>query len=76
MAERPRTADDVLDNTLLDKMLSRITELGESAKQAANIDDREDLIDDAGRSCLALRRSLVTVVGVRNIIRGRGGELC
>ena len=47
MAQRPRSADDTIDAALLDKVLKRITEIEASAKQAAHIDDLEDLSDDA-----------------------------
>lgn len=48
MAQRPRRVDDAIDKELLDKVLKRLTELEESAKRAAQTDDLEDLIDDAG----------------------------
>ncbi len=47
MAQRPRTADDIIDAALLEKVLKRITEIEASAKQAAHIDDLGDLTDDA-----------------------------
>jgi hypothetical protein len=47
MAQRPRSADDAIDNTLLERVLNRLREIEESAKQATHTDDLEDLIDDA-----------------------------
>jgi hypothetical protein len=47
MAQRPRRADDILDSALLEKVVKRITEIEESAKQAANTDDLDDLTGDA-----------------------------
>lgn len=47
MAQRPRRADDILDNALLEKVVKRITEIEEGAKQAAHIDDIDDLTGDA-----------------------------
>lgn len=47
MAQRPRSADDVLDNTLLEKVLNRLREIEESAKQTTDADELDDLIDDA-----------------------------
>jgi hypothetical protein len=47
MAQRPRRADDTLDNTLLDKVLKRLAELEDSAKQVTHTDALDDLSDDA-----------------------------
>jgi|ERR1700682_2370343 len=47
MAQRPRRAEDTLDGTLFTKILQRLMEIKESAKQATNCDDLGDLIDDA-----------------------------
>ncbi len=46
MVQRPRSADDTLDNALLEKMWQQLTEL-ERAKQAANTDVLDDLADEA-----------------------------
>jgi hypothetical protein len=47
MAQRPRRADDVLDNILLETVLKRLKEIEESAKQATETDDLDDLVEDA-----------------------------
>jgi hypothetical protein len=47
MAQRPRRADDVIDSALLEQVLKRITEIEANAKNAAYIDDLDDLTDDA-----------------------------
>jgi glycosyltransferase A (GT-A) superfamily protein (DUF2064 family) len=47
MAQRPRSADDIIDAALLEKALKRITEIEATAKQAAHVNDLEDLSDDA-----------------------------
>jgi hypothetical protein len=47
MAQRPRRDDDPLDHTLLEKVLTNLTEIEGSARKATNIDDLDDLIDDA-----------------------------
>ena len=47
MAQRPRSADDTIDNTLLERVLNRLREIEESAKQATHTDDLDDLVDDA-----------------------------
>src|SRR5260370_4944821 len=47
MAQRPRKSDDVLDNTLLEMVLERLTGIEESAKQATHADDLDDFGDDA-----------------------------
>lgn len=47
MAQRPRKAEDVLDAALLDNIRQRLAEIIEKAKQATNIDDLDDLADDA-----------------------------
>jgi hypothetical protein len=47
MDQRPRTANDIIDTVLLEKVLKRITEIEASAKEAVYIDDLDDLTDDA-----------------------------
>jgi hypothetical protein len=47
MAQRPRRAEDDLDDTFLKNVLGRIGEIEGRAKQATKIDDLDDLIDDA-----------------------------
>ncbi len=47
MAQRPRSANDIIDTVLLEKVLKRIAEIEASAKQAVHIDDLDDLTDDA-----------------------------
>lgn len=47
MAQRPRGSGDVLHAELLDETLKRLSEIEEKAKEARNIDDLNDLIDDA-----------------------------
>jgi hypothetical protein len=47
MAQRLRSAADVLDTVLLEKVLQRLAEIEASAKQASCIDDLDDLTDDA-----------------------------
>jgi hypothetical protein len=47
MAQRPRRADDIIDTALLEKVLKCISEIEVSAKQAAHIDELEDLSGDA-----------------------------
>ena len=47
MAQRPRSADDIIDAVLLEKVLKRIAEIEESAKRAIHIGDLDDLTDDA-----------------------------
>jgi len=46
MAQRPRSADDILDNVLLGNVLKRFTEIEESAKHATLTDELEDLTSD------------------------------
>jgi hypothetical protein len=47
MAQRPRSANDIIDTVLLEKVLKRIAEIEASAKQAVHSDDLDDLTDDA-----------------------------
>jgi hypothetical protein len=47
MAQRPRRADDALNNALLEQVTTKIKEMEESAKQATNTDELDDLSDDA-----------------------------
>src|ERR1700722_16247823 len=47
MAQRPRRADDALNSTLFEIVMKNLTEIEESAKRAANMDDLDDFTDDA-----------------------------
>lgn len=47
MAQRPRAVGDVLDNVRLQNVLTRLTEIEETAKQAVHEDQLDDLTDDA-----------------------------
>src|ERR1039458_1620700 len=47
MAQRPRSADDALDNVLLEIVLKRLAEIEAKAREAARVDDLDDLEDDA-----------------------------
>jgi hypothetical protein len=47
MAQRPRSAADVLDNALLETVLKRLAEIEARAREAAHVDDLDDLEDDA-----------------------------
>jgi hypothetical protein len=47
MAQRPRRADDALNSTLFESMMKKLTEIEESAKRTANMDDLDDFTDDA-----------------------------
>jgi hypothetical protein len=46
MAQRPRKTDDVLNRTLLDQVLKRLSEIEEEAKYATEIGKLHDLIED------------------------------
>ncbi len=47
MAQRPRRTDDTIDSALLDKVLKRLMELEDSAKQATHANALDDISDDA-----------------------------
>ncbi len=47
MAQRPRRVDDALNSALLERVLQKLKEIEESAKQAVNADDLDDFTDDA-----------------------------
>lgn len=47
MAQRPRSAADALDESLLKTILKQLAEIEAKAKQASYIDDLDDLADDA-----------------------------
>jgi hypothetical protein len=47
MAQRPRSADDVLDTALLDTVIKRLTEIEAAAQKVESIDDLDDLAADA-----------------------------
>jgi hypothetical protein len=47
MAQRPRNADDALNTALLEELLKRIEKIKERAKDADQISDLDDLVEDA-----------------------------
>ena len=47
MAQRPRSATDPLDHTLLEAVLKRLAEIEAKAREVANVDELNDLEDDA-----------------------------
>ena len=47
MAQRPRSADDALDDKLLDIVLKRLAEIEVKAREAAHVEDLDDLEGDA-----------------------------
>jgi len=47
MAQRPRTAEDILDNVLLETVLKRLEEMDVNARQDSLIDDLDDATADA-----------------------------
>ena len=47
MAERPRPVEDTLDTAFVNKVLERIGQIEESAKQATNINEFDYLVEDA-----------------------------
>lgn len=47
MAQRPRSADDVLDTALLDTVIKRLGEIEAAAQKVESIDDLDDLAADA-----------------------------
>jgi len=47
MAQRPRSASDALDSVLLEAVLKRLAEIEAKAREATNVDDLDDLEDDA-----------------------------
>ena len=47
MAQRPRCVDDAVDSSLLEKVLNALTTIEERAKSALNVEDLEDLTEDA-----------------------------
>ncbi|HZT33472.1 MAG TPA: hypothetical protein VFA33_26530 [Bryobacteraceae bacterium] len=47
MAQRPRSADDALNKELLEMVLKRLAEIDVKAREAAHVDDLDDLEDDA-----------------------------
>src|SRR5216683_2796842 len=47
MAQRPRGADDALDSILLERVLKRLKEIEESARQATDTEDLDNFIEDA-----------------------------
>jgi hypothetical protein len=47
MAQRPRVADDILDQNFRDEILKQLDKIHVDAQNASNIDDLDDLTDDA-----------------------------
>lgn len=47
MAQRPRSADDALNSELLEMVLRRLAEIEVKAREAAHVDDLDDLEGDA-----------------------------
>lgn len=47
MAQRPRSATDPLDHALLETVLRRLAEIEAKAREVANVDELDDLQDDA-----------------------------